>query len=221
MTDDESYHAQYRLLSWLSPSYPVGAFTYSHGLETAVDDGLVHDLDTLVRWVETLLRHGGGWLDAVGFSATHRGDPLATVLERLRAQRGSAETALETEQQGDAFGRITTDTWAVPALVAAIEARGPLPYPVAVALACIELPGPSALHAYLHGFVSNQVSAGVRLVPLGQTDGQRAIATLRPTVDEVAATAWTTPLEDVALSAPLSELCSIRHETQYTRLFRS
>ncbi|NKF23045.1 urease accessory protein UreF [Solimonas marina] len=219
----------YRLLAWTSPSYPVGAFSYSHGLEWAIECGDVRDVATLVAYIETVLRHGGAWMDAVLFShAWQAADDDAAfdeISELAAALRGTAETALESRQQAQAFLQVTRRAWPHPWLDAFAERqRGRhLSHAVVMALACAAhgIALTAALHAYLHGFAANLVSAGVRLVPLGQTDGQIATARLAPIVADVARRAPACELDDLGSAAPMLDLFSMHHETQYTRLFRS
>ena len=219
----------YRLLVWASPSYPIGAFSYSHGLEWAVEEGSVRDAATLVDYIGAVLTRGGAWIDAVLFAQTHRcandHGALDAVCELASAFRASAETALESRQQGAAFLLVTRRAWPHPQLDAFAErhADHPTPHCVTMALTCAlhGLPLAASLQAFLHGVAANLVSAGVRLVPLGQTDGQISLARLAPVVTEVAALALDAELEDLGTAAPSLEFCSLRHETQYTRLFRS
>lgn len=226
--------ALYRLLAWLSPAYPVGGYSYSHGLEQAVEAGLVRDRPGLEAWASTVLRHGGGWSDAVLLAHAHRAVTMgdAEAWGELRgfatALAPTAELALETRAQGEAFARASLASWPDPGgrLAALVEVRadGPaLPYPLAVAAvaACHGVPAALLLPAYLQAFVANLVSAAVRLVPLGQTDGQRALAALEPVVAEVAAMAGCLPLGELGTATLSVDLASMHHETQYTRLFRS
>ncbi|WP_119418567.1 urease accessory protein UreF [Desertibaculum subflavum] len=219
--------ALYRLLAWTSPAYPIGAYTYSHGIEYAVEEGLVRDRATLADWIGWILRHGAGLLDSVLFAESYRaagdGARLAELTELGRALRGSAETALESRQQGMSFLTITRTAWPDPQLDAAAGRLGEeVPLAIAVALAAAgRVPLEPALTGYLHAFAANLVSAGVRLVPLGQTDGQRALAALEPVVRETVAVALATPIEEAGSAAPMVDWTSMRHETQYTRLFRS
>lgn len=223
MTTDGS--GLYRLMAWLSPSYPVGAFTLSHGLEWAVENGTVPDAAALAAWVEDVLEHGGGRQDAILFACAWRarraGDPssLAEIVELAAALNPSKERRTETLSQGDAFQKITETAW--PA--SPPWPQGPLAYPVAVAIAAADhgVALEAALVAYLHAFAANIVSAGVRLVPLGQSDGQRTIARLEPTIARIAAEAETSTLDDLGGCAFLADIASMRHETQYTRLFRT
>lgn len=221
--------ALYRLLVWASPSYPIGAFSYSHGLEWAVEEGRVRDAGTLVDYVSTVIEAGGGWVDAVLFAEAYRhahdADRLDGISELAAAFRGSSETALEARQQGAAFLLVTRRAWPHPELEAFAERHRerPVVQAVVMALACAlhAVPLAAGLHAFLHATAANLVSAGVRLVPLGQTDGQIALARLAASVDAVAARALVTPLDELGTAAPQLEFCSLRHETQYTRLFRS
>ncbi|QJE71743.1 urease accessory protein UreF [Aerophototrophica crusticola] len=221
--------ALYRLLAWTSPSYPVGAFSYSHGLEWAVESGQVRDAAGLVDYVAAVLGRGGAWVDAVLFAATWRAAANPGALDELAdlaaAFRASSETALEARQQGQAFLTVTAKAWPHPWLDAFAKRRAGLPvaHCTAMALACAAhgVPLEPALHAYLHGVSANLVSAGVRLVPLGQTDGQIATARLAPVVAAVTERALAADIADLGTAAPGLELCSLAHETQYTRLFRS
>lgn len=226
MLTDVAFH---RLLAWTSPAYPVGAFTYSHGLETAVDDGRVVNLDTLVDYVDAVLARGGGWADAVlfahGWRAAGDADRFDAVAELAAAFRASSETALESHQQGRSFLTVTRRAWPHPALDAFAVRNGARPIAhaavLALATAAHAIPLAPALNAYLHGTAANLVSAGVRLVPLGQTDGQIATAMLAGRIEAIAERAMITPLDDLGTAAPLLELASLHHETLYTRLFRS
>jgi urease accessory protein len=228
--DEGALHA---LLAWLSPSFPVGAFTWSHGLETAVELGLIHDRDSLTAWVGWIVEEGAGRLDADGlresWQAVRDGDQarLCAVADEVAAQRGTAETALEASAQGAAFLRAVIDGWPAPgqaeARDALTQAGIEVAYPVAVgiAAACHGVPLRPVLSAFLHAAGANLISAGVRLVPLGQTDGQRALAALVPVFRRAAEAALTRPWDDRGSAAPMVDWTSMRHETQYTRLFRS
>ena len=221
--------ALHRLLAWTSPSYPVGSFTYSHGLETAVEDGRVRTAANVVAYVEAVLARGGGWVDAVLFVHAYRaaGDAAAfdDVAELAGAFRGSSETALESRQQGGSFLSVTRKAWPHAAMDDFAERWGdrPMAHASVMALACAAhaIALEPALHAWLHATAANLVSAGVRLVPLGQTDGQLALAALSRAIPAIAAKALVTSLDDIGTAAPDLELASIAHETLYTRLFRS
>jgi urease accessory protein len=225
--------ALYRLLAWSSPGYPTGAFSYSHGLEWAVEDGSVTDLETLVDYVTAVLSRGGAWVDAVLFAHSWRAVSslnwvhLEELTQLAAAFRGSAETALESHQQGAAFLEVTRKAWPHPTLDSlakrAVNSDTPVAHCIAVAVACAahEIALAPALHAYLHAVAANLVSAGARLIPLGQTQAQIAIARLATTISGMIDRASSTRIDDLGTAAPAVELCSLRHETQYTRLFRS
>ena len=226
----EEAGALYRLMAWLSPSYPVGAFSYSGGIEWAVEAGDITDAETLKRWLLVVLADGGGFCDAVFFVHAHRaveaGDAAAlrAVAELAAAFAPSKERHLETTAQGRAFIAATRAAWPCAALDALAAAwDGPVAYPVAVGVAAAGhgIALGSALNAYLHAVAANFVSAGVRLIPLGQTDGQRLLAALEPVVAATATRAAATRLEDVGGAAFRADIASMRHETQYTRIFRS
>ncbi len=221
----------YRLLAWLSPAYPVGAFSYSHGVETAVEEGLITDRVSLIAWLESVLERGTGLVDGALFAAAWRavdaGDwpTFDAVAERAAAWRGTSEMALESRQQGGSFLSITRTAWPHPALDTGHErCGGELALPVAVALAAAAhgIALGAVLGGYLHAFTANLISAAVRAVPLGQTDGQLALAALESAVQRTAeAAVAAASLDEIGTATPLLDWCSLRHETQYTRLFRS
>jgi urease accessory protein len=222
--------ALYRLMSWLSPSFPVGAFSYSSGLEWAVEVGDITDAATLRRWLTVVMSEGGGFCDAVIFVHAYRAvvdeddEALWVMAELAAAFTPSKERHLETCAQGLAFVQCARAAWPCAALdrLAAIW-DGPLAYPVAVAVACAghDIALESALHAFLHAVTANLISAGVRLIPLGQTDGQRALAMLEPVIADTHARALGTTLDALGSAGFRADLAGMRHETQYTRLFRS
>ena len=223
----------YRLMAWLSPAFPVGGFSYSHALEAAVEEGIVRDRVSLRAYVAAALEHGAGRSDAMLFAATWRavaaGDEAAFLwaAERAATMRGSAELALECNAQGAAF--LTTVAAAWPDLGIApwretlrrVEVAAAYPVAVALCAAASGVPLRPALVAYLQAFSAALVTAGVKLIPLGQTDGQRVVAGLEAAVETAADRALARPLDDLGSAAPVIDLLSMRHENQYTRLFRS
>lgn len=221
--------ALYRLMAWLSPAYPIGAFSYSHGLEYAIEADLVRDRASLTAWLTHLLRHGTGFVDAVLLREAHE---AASGNDTVRldacnalalAWRGTAELVLESTQQGGSFLTITRRAWPHPGLDA-FAARNPavaLPVALGLAGALHGIPAGALLAGSLHAFAANLISAAVRIVPLGQTDGQTALAALAPVVDDAVARALGTALDDLGTATPMVDWCSMQHETQYTRLFRS
>jgi urease accessory protein len=218
-----------RLMSWLSPAFPVGSFSYSHGIEQAVEAGFLRNPRDLVGWVSTILRHGSGWIDAVLFVEASRAiladdrDRLAAVGELSEAWRGTAETALESRAQGAAFQSAVRSAWPEAGRDTNWSSLSGPSYGLAVAIAAAAagIDGTAALTAFLHAVAANLVSAAVRLIPLGQTDGQRALAALADIIPSIVAAAGATTTDDLGSSAPMVDWTSMRHETQYTRLFRS
>jgi urease accessory protein len=220
-----------RLLAWLSPAFPVGAYSYSHGLEWAIEDRTVTDAPSLQAWIADILQHGAGRSDAIVFCQAWRratmgdGPALGEVAELAAAFQPSRERFLETTAQGRAFLTTICAAWPAGRLapLAALLIDAPVAYPVAVAVAAAAhgVPESSALAACLHSFVANLVSAGVRAVPIGHTDGQRILAALGPIVAAVAAEARTASLDDLGGAALRADIASMKHETQYARLFRS
>jgi urease accessory protein len=222
--------ALYRLMAWLSPAYPTGAFSYSGGIEWAVEAGDIADAATLQRWLAAMIGEGGGFCDAVFFVHAYRaadtcgGDALRAVAELAAAFAPSKERHLETTAQGRAFLDTTRAAWPTPALDRLLAAwDGAIALPIAVGVACAGhgVPLAPALSAYLHATAANLISAGVRLIPLGQTDGQRVLAALEPIVAATADRAFATALDNIGGAAFRADIASMRHETQYTRLFRS
>lgn len=240
----------YKLLAWLSPSFPVGAFAYSHGLEWAVEAGDVGGARDLEVWVGDLLAVGSGRTDGILFAHAHAAalseswEDLEELSALARALAPSKERRLETLAQGTAFLDAIAKAWPWPGLAAVRDALGvanpgvanpgvgdpasgslrdEVPYPIAVAAVCAGhgVPVRPALHAYLHAFAANLVSAGVRLIPLGQSDGQRVTAGLSAAVEACLDQALSAPLEALGGIALAADIASMRHETQYTRLFRS
>jgi urease accessory protein len=229
-TDDLSGPALFRLMTWMSPAYPVGAFSYSSGIEWAVEAGDIGSAETFRRWLATMIQQGSVFCDAALFAhaygAATAGDDntVAAIAELAAALAGSRERFLETAAQGQAFRDITRAAWPTPALDRLAAAwDGPLAYPVVVAAACAGhgIALAPALEAFLHGVVSNLISAGVRLIPLGQTDGQRVLAALEAEIAQAAARARDIAFDEIGSTAPRADIASMRHETQYTRLFRS
>jgi urease accessory protein len=221
--------ALYRLMTWLSPAFPVGAFSYSSGIEWAVEAGDITDAASLQGWLWSLLE-GTGFCDGVFLAQAHRAASraddrgLGEVAELAAAFAPSRERHLETTAQGRAFVEIARTAWNGPGLAGLLAACGtPIVYPVAVGVvsAVHRVPLTSTMHGFLHALTSNWISAGARLVPLGQTDSQHVLAALEPMVVTTAARALQAALDDVGGASFRADLAGMRHEAQYTRLFRS
>lgn len=224
VTDVADTQALLRLTNWLSPSYPVGAFSYSHGLEQAVAQGDVRDADSTQDWLEYILRHGAGRTDAIFLSHAWRAVSqqdtarLEEVAELASAFFPCAERRLEAMGQGEAFLRVTAKVWPAPDI-----RRMPMPHAVAVG-AFAGVYGSdleTTLALYLQSFLSNLVFAAIRLVPLGQTEGQRIVAALHPAILSVVTEAMEADPDDVGGCAFLADLAAMDHETLETRLFRT
>src|ERR1700733_7946448 len=220
----------YRLMTWLSPSFPVGAFSYSSGIEWAVEAGDITDAASLRQWLTSMLTDGGGICDSIFLAHTHRAAAandeaaLADIAELAPAFVPSREPPLGTTAQGRAFSEIGRAAWhnvLLDRLIASCKTA--IVYPAAVGLvsAAHAIPLAPTLHAFLHAVTSNWISAGARLVPLGQTDSQRVLAQLEPDVAATAKRALSASLDDLGSATFRADLASMRHETQYTRLFRS
>jgi len=223
----------YRLSVWLSPAFPVGAYTYSSGLEYAVEADLVTDATSLQAWLTGLFQYGAGAVDGAFFCLAHRAAAmddaaaLGECLDWADALRPTSELALESASQGEAFLKTVRAAWphdGVERLIvlAAVRDRKPA-YAVAVGAVCgiHGLSLETSLTAFLHAVAANLVSAAVRTVPLGQTDGQRITAALEPVLAETAAIAQAQSLETLGAAIPVADWASMQHETQHTRLFRS
>ena len=223
----------FRLSVWFSPAFPVGAYAWSSGLEYAVEAGLVTDAGSLESWLAGTVRFGTGAVDGALFCIAHRAamrDDRAMMGECLdwaQALRPTAELALESAAQGEAFLKAMRAAWPHEGLealaaLAAKRARRPA-YPVVAGASCgchgaaLDM----SLAAFLHAVAANLVSAALRAVPLGQTDGQRVTAALEPVLAEAAERAKTATIDTLGTATPVADWASIRHETQHTRLFRS
>jgi urease accessory protein len=222
--------ALYRLMTWLSPSFPVGAFSYSSGIEWAVEAGDIHDAASLRDWISSMLADGPGFCDGVFLAHAHRAAAsrdeagLREVAELAAAFVPSRERHLETSAQGRAFIEIARAAWSGDGLDRMVSCcDGTIVHPVALALvsAAHAIPLAPTMHAFLHALISNWISAGARLIPLGQTDSQRVLASLEPIVVSTAKRALEASLEQLGSATFRADLASMRHETQYTRLFRS
>lgn len=222
--------ALFRLMTWLSPAFPVGAFSYSSGIEWAVEAGDIADLATLCDWLAALLHDGAGFCDGVVLCHAHRAAAredaaaLRALAELAAAFVSSRERHLETTAQGRAFVEIARAAWPCATLdLLPAQDAGPVAYPVAVGvLAAGHGVGlRPTLHAYLHALAANWISAGTRLVPLGQTDSQRALAALEPVIAATADACFAATLDDLGSATFRADLAGMKHETQYTRLFRS
>jgi urease accessory protein len=227
--------AEHLLNIWLSPAFPVGAYAYSHGLERAVEAGLLEGRAGLQDWLEDLVRQGSVWNDQVLAAVTMRATAaqewplLVEAAELGLALQPSSERLLETTQQGGSFLDQVQAAWPAPRLAGAVavlrqrDLAEPIAYPIAFGMAASahSVPERTALTALGLAFAGNLVSAAIRLSVIGQTDGQRVIAALAGLISERAEHAAVATLAELGSAVFLSDLMSIEHETQQTRLFRS
>lgn len=222
-----------RQQSWLSPAFPTGSYSYSHAIEWAVEAGHIHDCKSLVDWLEADLCHGSGRNEAIFFVEAWRSaadddrDKLIEIAELASAFRSTAEFALETSQQAAASLATFRRVWPDPLveILSELLSTQKIPPVLSVVLgmraAREGIPASLALPAFLQSYLANLVTAGVRLIPLGQTDGQFAIARLEAAVLAVSIQAEAATMRDLGSAAFMVDLSSALHETQYTRLFRS
>jgi urease accessory protein len=216
------------LMLWLSPAFPVGSFAYSQGLEWAAERGDIQDARSLGGWLVDLLTFGAPRADALLFSecfhaaAAEDWEALAAANKLAVALANSAERRLETTSQGAAFVVAARAAWdCEPLRQLSLEERVAYPAAVASAAAGHRLPLEASLQAFILAQIAAAVSAVVRLGPIGQTDGQKIQATLIPRIRALAREASGSSLADLGSCAFRSDIAAMRHETQYSRLFRS
>ena len=222
-----------RLQSWLSPAFPTGSYSYSHGLEWAVEAGHIQGRQTLVDWLQADLCYGSGRNEAIFFSEAWNcaldddREKLFEIAELAAAFRGTSEFALESSQQAAACLATLRQVWPdrvldwLSEILREHHVQPALAVVLGVRSARQGIPASLTLAAFLQGYIANLVTAGVRLIPLGQTDGQLAIAELEEAVLAACAQAKKATIDDLGSAAFMVDLASMAHETQYTRLFRS
>ena len=212
-----------KLLTWLSPAFPIGGFAWSAGLETAIAGRVVTDSQSLENWLAGALLHGGIRTDAILLALAYKAGADAPALAELAdlslALTSAAERRAETLALGEAFA-IATAAWPPQN---AVRLPPACPYPIAVGAiaAAHTLPLPDTLIGFLTATVQGQVSVAVRLVPLGQSAGLRVVAALEPQVAALAQEAMTATLDDLGGIAYASDIAQMRHETLEPRIFRS
>jgi urease accessory protein len=216
-----------RLLQLASPALPVGAYSYSQGLEAAVEAGIISDAETAARWIGDVLALSVAGMEAPILlrlaAAWESGDEAATRRwnDELIASRETAELRAETLQTGYSLRRLLRELQVEDAV--RLDAFEELAYPTAFAFAVTawRLDAREALAAYLFSWIENQVLAAVKIVPLGQTEGQRILLELSQRIAPAVESAAAMGDDDLRNFAPGLALLSARHETQYTRIFRS
>ncbi|WP_111537282.1 urease accessory protein UreF [Palleronia aestuarii] len=205
------------LFQLLSPGYPTGAFAYSHGLEQVIVDWEIASADDLRIWIADILAFGAGRSDAILLRVSHAAEPdeVRRIDAIAQAWAGTAERLRETTRQGAAFAGTTARVWQIH-----LDATS---YPVAVGRAArmLDLPIDLTVRLYLQAIAANLVSAAVRRVPLGQTDGQSVLAGVSDLCAEIAASSIGLGLDDLSQSAFAAEIASMRHETLQPRIFQT
>jgi len=206
------------LLAFMSPAFPVGGFAYSHGLERAIDDGTVTSADEVREWIASLLVHGSGWNDAVLFATAFdaRDEVREEIDELALALAASRERDLEISDLGQSFSKAV-------ATLSTAQTINFQTYPVAVAAACQKtcIDKRSGLLSYLQAFSNNLIAVAVRLVPLGQSKGLEVMRDMMPVISQTAERAMWATLSDLGSSTLLSDIAAMKHESQYSRVFRS
>ena len=209
--------SDHKIMAWLSPAYPIGSYSFSHGLEQAIESKIVLDKESLFEWICQILLFGAGRNDAILLANAYRSsqEKLGHLIEFAEAFAGTKERHLETVQQGTAFAKITASVYDI--------SIPPCPLPIAVGYASkienIDLRRLSPL--YLHAFVANLISVAVRFIPIGQTDGQKVLLCLFDTIEDIAKKTIDLELEDLCSSCFLNDIDTMKHETMKTRIFRS
>ena len=212
-----------RLMTWLSPAFPVGGFAYSGGLEAMVREGHVNDAAELGEWLESAINHGQFHNDAVllaeAWNADGNAGRLTEVADLARALTGSAERFLEVTAQGDAFLEAARP-WS-PDAAETVGQEAPYAVAVGAVAAANGIGLQDTLVAWLHALNSQTVSAAIRLGVLGQREAMALLAELEPTILAAARQANTSTLEDLGSATVIADIMSARHEQLHSRLFRS
>ena len=203
------------VMQWMSPAFPIGAFAYSHGLEWAIDKDHVSNGEKLQKWITDLLEYGSLRTDAIFISLILRGHDAKKMNELSMALCPAGERLLETKLQGSAFAKVIEDVWQ--------QDIGELSLPIAVALAAKNqsIEQDLILPAYLHAFCSNLISAAIRLIPIGQTGGQRILLELYTTISDLVQTASESEIDDLNSACFFSDVSAMEHEYLQPRIFKT
>ena len=201
------------LQNWFSASFPIGAFAYSHGLETAIQNNVVTDPNTLTDWLEFILKYGSGYNDGLCLKATYQGEDVNQLCLSLSAGH---ERELETLEQGCAFATAVNKSYG-------LSLPNGLAYPIAVGMASAQLHLDLllTLQCYLQGFAANMISVGARSIPIGQIAAQKCLVEIFPIIKTLAIKLLQTPLTDIGGCAVFGDLMSLQHEENIPRLYRT
>lgn len=223
MPKPENSQSFLKLLTWLSPAFPIGSFSYSSGLESAIHDGLVHNKESLSKWLGDLLHHGPARNDTIllglAWVAGNQKNAIKELCDLALALAGSKERYLETTAQGNAFVSAAIE-WNKEAATP-LPSICPLPIAVGVFAAAESLEKQETQIAFLHAFVSNQVQSALRLMKLGQQNGLMVMKQMEPKIIETVNSISDATLNDLGTSTIMADIASMRHETMPSRIFRS
>jgi urease accessory protein len=202
------------LAQLLSPAFPIGSYAYSQGLEQAMTDGTVHDGQTLTDWVAAIMQHGSARTDAILAAHARHSDPQ-TLANLAYAYAASSERATEMRDQAAAFAQVLQTLTGTP--------QPPLPYAIALghATRTLNLPTEEILALFLQSLAAQLISAAVRFLPLGASEGQFVLAKLAPLITQTAQTCAAAPVSALATSTLGADIAAMRHETLPVRIFRS
>lgn len=213
-----------KLLTWLSPAFPTGAFAYSHGLEWAVESGDARSTAGVIGWICDILEEGSGRTDAILLRQAHRAATNAAALDEIVALAAALpagrERWQETVLQGNAF-LLAARAWPHPVIDQLLASEVAYPVAIGAVAAAHGIAEDRAALGFLHAFTANLVSAAVRIIPLGQQAGLRIMAALEPVLTAVAEESARLTVDDIGTAAIRTDLAAMHHETQYTRLFRT
>ena len=201
------------LLSWFSPSFPVGSFNFSHGLEAAIEYEFVYDKISLEEWIKHLIINGTGKTDSILLTNAYNGEEVNELALALCA---SKERWIETSNLGKAFCKNIRENWGYK-----IDKN--LAYPIAIGKAGLyfKIPLEKLLIAFLQSFVSNLINVGIKHIPLGQSEGQKILINFLPVIKKQTNVHKIAKVSDLGSSAFLSDLSSMYHETLNNRIYQT
>ena len=211
----KSIHKDIMILqTWFSPAFPTGAFSYSHGTESAIQDNLINDASSLKSWIALLLSYGSGRNDGLFLKAAYEGVTEANAL--CLALCGSKERLRETTELGQAFSRAVKAGYGVK-----LPDRTAYPVAVGVTAKQFDLDLALTLQSYLQAFASNLISVGVRAIPIGQQAGQDCLIGLYPIIEKITKTVKSESLNELGSATFVSDLMAIKHENSVPRIYRT
>ena len=203
------------VMQWLSPAFPIGGFAYSHGLEWAINKGYVSNREELQKWISDLLEYGSLKNDAILIKLVLQGSDPKEINELAMALCPASERLSETQLQGGAFCKIMREVWSLEI--------DDLTLPIALALAAKNesIDQNLVLPAYLHSFCSNLISVAMRLIPIGQTDGQKTLRELSPLISDSVRAVAKSDKDDLGSACFLSDVSAMQHEYLQPRVFKT